>query len=107
MNLVIVSHLVKPPSEGLMFRHLTMEAKYTLSYEVTIESPKDLVDNYYHFLKKRGLFDFVDDIILPEWRIEGVRIDSELDYPRTVKADYIRCENVLNLMGQIATLRTI
>jgi len=107
MNLVIASQLVVPPSEGLMFRYLTMEAKYTLAFDVTVESPRDLVDDYYHFLKERGLFDFIDEIIVPEWRIEGVRIDSELNYPRTIQTKSITCENTLNLLGQMKSLRSI
>jgi hypothetical protein len=108
MNLIIVSHLSSdPPSEGLYFRYLTMMAKHELDYTVTIEAEKDEVDFYYNFLKERGWFDFIDDIILPEWREEGVRIDSELNYPFTIRANYIRCENTPHLLGQLKSIRNI
>ena len=107
MNLIIASQLAEPPSQSLCFRHLTMEAKLNLFYDVTIESPKDMVDNYYKFLKRRGMFDFIDDIIVPEWRIEGVRIDTELNYPKTVQTKSIIFENTLELLGQIKCLRNI
>ena len=108
MNLIIAAELTgDPPSEGLYFRHLTMVAKKDLFYDVVIESEKENIDIYYHFLKKRGWFDFVDDFVLPEWRIEGVRIDTELSFPMTVRTKYIRCENTPALLGQIKNLREL
>jgi hypothetical protein len=82
-----------------------MTAQKELNYDVVIESEKEMVDTYWHFLKKRGWFDFVDDIILPEWRIEGVRIDTENNYPMTIQVPHIRCENTPNLLGQIKSIR--
>ena len=96
-----------PPSEGLYFRFLTMIAKKTLNYDVVLEAEKDAVDFYYKFLKERGWFDFVDDFVSPEWNTEGVRIDTELNYPKTIQTKYIKCENTPNLLGQIKSLRGI
>ena len=108
MNLIVASHLsTDPPSEGLYFRFLTMVAKKDLGYDVVLETEKDSIDFYYRFLKERGWFDFVDDFVLPEWDIEGVRIDTELNYPRTIRTKYIRCENTPSLLGQIKSLRNI
>ena len=51
MNLIIAAELTgDPPSEGLYFRHLTMVAKKDLFYDVVIESEKENIDIYYHFL---------------------------------------------------------
>jgi len=108
MNLIISSELTgDPPSEGLYFRHLTMVAKKELFYDVVIESEKENIDIYYNFLKRKGWFDFVDDFVLPEWRIDGVRLDTELSYPMTVRTKWIRCENTPNLLGQIKSLREL
>lgn len=108
MNLIIVSHLSSdPPSEGLYFRFLTMMAKEDLNYAVVLEAKKESVDSCYKFLKTKGWFDFVDEIILPEWREEGVRIDSEINYPLTIQAPYIRCENTPLLLGQLKSIRDI
>ena len=49
----------------------------------------------------------MSDIVIPEWKIEGVRIDTRNEYPLTIKTDYIRCENTPNLLGQIKTMRSI
>ena len=56
MNLVISSKLsTDPPSEGLMFRYITMEAKQNLEYTVVIEAEKEAEDYYYNFLKEKGI----------------------------------------------------
>ena len=108
MNLIISSTLSSdPPSEGLYFRFLTMVAAKDLDYCVIVESKKEKIDPLYKFLKQKGWYDFVYEIIIPEWKVEGVRIDTEINYPMTIKADYIRCENTPNLLGQIKSIRSI
>jgi len=108
MNLIIVSHLSSdPPSEGLYFRFLTMMAQKELNYSVVLESEECDVDTYYKFLKRKGWFDFVEDIILPEWNEEGVRIDDKINYPLTIQAPYIRCENTPFLLGQLKSIRNV
>ena len=99
MNLIVVSTL--SCNEGLYFRHITMIAKTELNYDILLEAQKQDVDYYYNLLKKQGWFDFVDDFVQPEWREEGVRIDQELNYPKTIQVDSIRCENTLNILGQL------
>ena len=106
MNLIISSNLSSdPPSEGLFFRYITMEAKKTLNYNVLIEVEKEMEDFYYNFLRRKGWFDFVEDFVQPEWDVRGVRIDNELHYPMTIQVPYIRCENTPDLLGQIKSIR--
>ena len=108
MNLIISANLsTDPPSEGLYFRLLTMIAQKDLDYDIALETNEELIDFYYHFLKKRGWYDFVDGIITPEENEEGVRIDTSLSYPRTILTKHIRCENTTNLLGQLKSLREI
>ena len=107
MSLIIVSDLINPPSEGLYFRHLTMVSALDFKQDVLIESEKEYVDIYYNYLKKKGLYDFVEEFIQPEWRVDGIRVDTELNYPKTIKTNYIRYENVENLIKQIKGLSSI
>ena len=51
--------------------------------------------------------DYVSEIVIPEYRIEGVRIDTELNYPKTILVKSISCENVLSLLGQVKFLKKI
>ena len=65
------------------------------------------MDIYYNYLKKKGLYDFVQEFVQPEWKVDGIRIDTELNYPKTIKTNYIRYENVENLIKQIKDLTLI
>ena len=103
MNLIVVSTL--SCDEGLYFRYVTMMAKSELDYDILLEAQKEDTDYYFNLLRKHGWFDFVDDFVQPEWRIEGVRIDKELNYPKTIQVDKIKCENTLNILGQLKGCR--
>ena len=104
----MVSHLVStPPSEGLFIRYLTMRTHDDLGYCNIIESPREKWDETYYLLNQAKIWDFFYDFVEPEWKIEGVRLDTELNYPLTIKANYIRCENTLSLLGQLEVIRHI
>jgi len=105
VNLIVVSHLTT--KEGLYFRYLTMTAKSYLEMDIVVEAQEDQIDHYYKILKERGLYDFVSEIVPPHYRVEGVRVDTELNYPLTVKTNKICVTNVMNLIGQIKTLNYI
>jgi hypothetical protein len=105
MNLIVIADLTH--NEGLYYRYLTMIAKTELDYDILIEAHENKIDHYYALLKRKGWFDFTDDFITPEHREEGVRIDVELNFPKTIRVDAISCENTLNLLGQIKMMRKI
>lgn len=105
MNLIVIADLTY--NEGLYFRYLTMIAKTELDYDILIESKQKKIDYYYALLKRKGWFDYVDDFVTPEHREEGVRIDTELNYARTIKVPQICCENTPSLLGQIKSMRKI
>ena len=108
MNLILVSYLVStPPSEGLFIRYLTMKAHQDLDYCNVIESPKKNWDKIYRSLTKARIWDYFYDFVEPEWNIEGVRLDTKLNYPLTIKTNYIRCENTLSLIGELKTVRQL
>ena len=105
MNLIVISELTC--NEGLYFRFLTMEAKYELGYSVVVEAEEEETDFYYNLLKTKGWFDFVEDFVKPEWNIDGVRIDNELNYPKTIQTPKITCENVSRILGQVNMFKGI
>ena len=84
-----------------------MIASQDLNYNVLIEARKEDEDRYFNLLRANGWYDFVDDFIQPEWSIEGVRLDNELNFPRTIQVPQIKCENTLNILGQLKSLRGI
>lgn len=105
MNLIVASNLTC--NEGLYFRHITMIAKEDLNYDVLIEAENKDIDYYFTVLREKGWFDFVDDFVEPKWLIGGVRIDTELNSPNTIKVPKIGYENTLNILGQIKFLRKL
>jgi len=105
MNLIVVSDLTC--DEGIYFRYISMVAKEDLNYSVLVEANKEDIDYYYKKLKKHGWFDFVEDFVVPEWRIEGVRIDKNNNYPMTIRVPHILCENTLNILGQVKHMKSI
>lgn len=82
-----------------------MLAKENLQLNVLIEARKERIDKIYKNFKIRGLMDFVDDLIVPEYQIEGIRLDKELNYPKTILVKSITCENIINVIGQIKFIR--
>ena len=101
MNLIVIADLTT--NEGLYFRYLTMMA----DANVVVETTKPLVDYHYKNLKSQGLYDFVDDMVTPECDVEGIRIDTQLNYPLTIQTDTIEVTNVLQLLEQIKQLKSI
>lgn len=78
MNLIIPANLSEPPSEGLMFRYLTLISKKELKYSNLLEAPNDMIDVYYRYLKQRGLFDYIDDIIATPHKERGIILKVKL-----------------------------
>ena len=75
--------------------------------DVIVETQTAQIDYYYALLKKRGLYDFVSEIVTPEMREEGIRLDTEMNYPLTVTTQKICVTNVSSLITQINYLNKI
>ena len=102
MTLIVVSALTT--NEGLYFRYLTNVMRFDYSMDVIVEAQKEQIDYYYSILKRKGLYDFVSEIISPDIKEEGIRLDTEMNYPLTVTTEKICVTNVSNLIAQIKTL---
>ena len=102
--LLIKSELAEPPSENLPFRYVTMASKCDLGLDVLIECEQGLKDAYFRFLKPRGMLDYVDYLITPQENEDGIRLDTELNYSRTVVVNRIIIENSFIIIKQIETI---
>ena len=102
MTLIVVSELTT--NEGLYFRYLTSVAKLHYGMDVIVEAQKEQRDYFYSLLKEKGLYDFVSEIISPEIKEEGIRLDTEMNFPLTVKTEKISVTNVVQLIAQIKML---
>jgi len=61
--LLIDAALTEPPSETTLFRDVTLYATIFRGKDVVLESCPEMKDFYYKWLKSRGAFDFVQDIL--------------------------------------------
>jgi hypothetical protein len=102
MTLIVVSALTT--NEGLYFRYLTNVMRFDYGMDVIVEAQKEQIDYYYSILKQKGLYDFVSEIIYPEIKEEGIRLDTEMNYPLTVTTEKISSINVLELISKIKLL---
>ena len=102
MTLIIRDQLVNPPTWFLSFRDLTLYCAVFLRLDVVLES--DEIDTYYRWIKPRGGMDFVKDFVRPGSQ-EGLHLDIEPQYPRSVVTDRIAPENVSRLIQQIRSAR--
>ena len=105
MTLIVVSSLTT--NEGLYFRYLTSVAKLHYGMDVIVEAQKEQIDYYYSILKRKGLYDFVSEIISPDIKEEGIRLDTEMNYPLTVTTQKISVINVSELINKIKLLAKI
>jgi len=104
MTLIIRDQLVNPPTWFASFRDLTLYCRIFLRDDVLIESADP--DPYYRWIKPRGGMDFVQDFVRPGSE-DGVRLDFEPNYPRSIITDRIAPENVHRLISQIQRCRKV
>tara|TARA_R100000081_G_C4765661_1_gene142567 strand:- start:81 stop:347 length:267 start_codon:yes stop_codon:yes gene_type:complete len=81
-----------------------MTVKSYLGMDVLVEAQKEQIDYYYKLLKRKGLYDYVSEILPQDTKEEGIRLDTELNYPLTVKTKNISVTNVNSLIMQIKSL---
>ncbi|SRR5258708_30287263 len=102
MTLIIRDQLVNPPTWFASFRDLTLYAKVFLRLDIVIES--DDPDPYYRWIRPRGGMDFIEDFVRPGVE-DGLRLDIEPNYPRTIITDRIAPENTHRLLAMIRSIR--
>lgn len=107
MLIIISSNLLEPPSDSLMIRFVAQTCKTNLHSDVLIESPADMIDLNYRYMKSKGIFDYIDDILPLFIREEGVRLDIEPNFPKSVIVKAITFQNAPNILGQIKVLSDI
>ena len=81
--------------------------RFDYSMDVIVEAQKEQIDYYYSILKRKGLYDFVSEIISPDIKEEGIRLDTEMNYPLTVTTQKISVINVSELINKIKLLAKI
>lgn len=101
MNLIIDASLSEPPTESLYFRFMTLAAHKEIGLDCLIETEQQMKDNYYRYLSRQGLMDFVKQIITPKECVTGLRLGERVKNAPAIKLKSIRAENVISLIGLI------
>jgi hypothetical protein len=104
MTLIIRDQLVNPPTWFTSFRDLTLYCSVFMKLDIVMES--DDIDTYYRWVKARGGMDFVKEFVRPGSE-DGVHLDIEPNYPRSVITDRIAPENVGRLIQQIRSVQRL
>src|SRR5476649_2098818 len=104
MTLIIRDQLVNPPTWFASFRDLTLYCNVFLRDDIVIETEDP--DPYVRWMRPRGGMDFVEDFVRPGAE-DGVHLDVEPNFPRTVITDRIAPENVHRLIAQIRFLQRV
>ena len=101
MNLLVHAPLCVPPTESLPFRYVLSCAKIDCNASVLLECEEGTEDMYWQFMRSRGMFDFISDIVWP-LQEKGVSLDIEIRKQRaTILAKYVRFENQIEIVSQM------
>lgn len=102
MLLIIDGILCEPPSETTLFRDITLYASVFRDKEVLLECEKAEKDIYYKWLKSKGAYDFVKEIV-SYGREEGFTIrymfgDIRKANMKIKRIGYHNFEKIINLL---------
>ena len=101
MNLLVHAPLCEPPTESLPFRYVLSCAKIDCEANILLECEQGTEDMYWHFMLKRGMFDFISDIIIP-LQEKGISLDTKIRKQRsTILTKYVRFENQTQIISQM------
>ena len=101
MNLLVHAPLCEPPTESLPFRYVLSCAKIDCEASILLECEKGTEDMYWQFMRSRGMFDFISDIIIP-LQEKGVSLDIKIRRQRaTILTKYVRLENQTSIVSQM------
>ncbi|MBC7366931.1 MAG: hypothetical protein H7343_09005 [Undibacterium sp.] len=102
MTPTIRNQLVNPPTRFASFRDPTLYGHIFLHDPVVIESEDP--DPCWRWMRPRGGMDFIEDFVRPGAE-DGVPLDLEHNFPRTVISDRIAPENIHRLIAKIQHCR--
>ena len=94
MPILIDATLAEPPGSVTCLRDLTLYANCFVNRNVVIECSPELKDLYWNWLKTKGAFDYIQDILDP-FAINGFSIrrkngNVNVPYINEFNLDYLR-----------------
>lgn len=97
MLVSISAKFCEPPSETLCFRDVTLYSSCILGNTNLLECPLEYKDIYWRWLKQKGAWDYIEDIIErnQEMTISIRRKKGSITTPS------IRCENLHSILAAL------
>ena len=105
--LTISDALVEPPSEQMVFRTITMKCHSDMTMDILLHTTQEMKDIYYHWMKPRGLMDYIADILNEMEYEDSIRVDTIGIYPQTIVTKALRLENQIYILNQVRSLADI
>lgn len=100
MVVIYDSVLTEPPSSVHCFRDVTLYANVFLEAENLIRCPKGTRSMYWHWIKKYGAHDFVEEILTYEEAQEGIKVGES----QGLNYKYLNENNISQLINQLSLL---
>jgi hypothetical protein len=101
MLLLIDAELSAPPSEVTLFRDITLFSACFLTKDIVLECRHSEQDYYYKWLKMRGSWDYVEDIVKPRTE-NGLSIRAKKGNITVPRINY---NNFSFIIDRLASLR--
>jgi hypothetical protein len=105
MPVLISCTLSEPPSSIHCFRDITLYSSCFLEKTVLLECEKDIQDLYWRWLKQRGAWDFIADIV-PQNKEAGITIREKSAAISVPRIDYDNLNFIISRLRVITAPRT-
>ena len=100
--LIYSGELLNPPTDLFLFRSTNLFSKTLVGVEdILIETPPELTDIYWKWLKKNYAFDFISDFLSPETNESGLRVSLKFIKTPNIVTDRINLGNYVKILKQI------
>lgn len=104
-RIIFYEGIVEPPTETLAIRGLCLYANFFgRKSEILLETKKEHRDLYFEWSKKTGLWDFIEEIVFPEYKVKGFRIAAEKVDPPYLKVDRISFDNLNDILSRVGSV---
>ena len=104
-RVIFCEEIVEPPTETLAIRGLCLYLNvFGRESEILLETQKQNRDLYFKWTKQTGLWDFIEEIIYPEYNIKGLRISCEKAQSPYIKIDRISFNNLSNVLDRLKSV---
>lgn len=104
-RIIFYEGIVEPPTETLAIRGLCLYMNiFGRESEILLETQKRNRDLYFKWIKQTGLWDFIEEIVYPEYNIEGLRISCEKTRSPYMKVDKITYDNLNDILHKLKSV---